>query len=185
MIHSFAVPAFRVKQDVVPGKTVTTWFEVVRPGRYPIYCDQYCGTMHSAMIGEVVAQSPEDYAGWLARSSTNSDAARHGQALFVRYGCSGCHVGNAAVRAPRLEGIFGKPVPVEGGKFLVADESYLRDSILLPTQHVAAGYAPLMPSYAGIVPEADLLDLIAYLQSLGTQMPPPAPPAADSPASPR
>ena len=106
--------------------------------------------------------------------STNSDAARHGQALFVRYGCSGCHVGNAAVRAPRLEGIFGKPVPVEGGKFLVADESYLRDSILLPTQHVAAGYAPLMPSYAGIVPEADLLDLIAYLQSLGTQTPPAA-----------
>jgi cytochrome c oxidase subunit 2 len=175
VIHSFAVPAFRVKQDVPPGKTVTTWFEAMQPGRYPIYCDQYCGTKHSAMIGEVVVQTPEDYTHWLSRSSSNSEAARRGQARFVRYGCSGCHVGNAAVRAPRLEGIFGRPVPVEGGKFLVADETYLRDSILLPTQHVAAGYAPVMPSYAGVVTEADLLDLVAYLQSLGTQTPPPPP----------
>lgn len=185
VIHSFSVPAFRVKQDVPPGKTVTAWFEAVQPGRYPIYCDQYCGTKHAAMIGEVVVQSPEDYAGWLSRSSTNSDAARRGQALFIRYGCSGCHVGNAAVRAPRLEGIFGRPVPVEGGKFLIADEAYLRDSMLLPTQHVAAGYAAVMPSYAGVASEADLLDLVAYLQSLGTQTPPPSPagPAAAAPGT--
>ena len=179
VIHSFSVPAFRVKQDVPPGKTVTAWFEAVQPGRYPIYCDQYCGTEHSAMIGDVVVQTPEEYTHWLSRSSSNSDAARRGQALFVRYGCSGCHVGNSAVRAPRLEGIFGRPVPVEGGKFLVADETYLRDSILLPTQHVAAGYAALMPSYTGIVPEGDLLDLVAYIQALGTQ----TPPSSSSPAS--
>lgn len=176
VIHSFSVPAFRVKQDVLPGKTVAAWFEATQPGSYPIYCDQYCGTQHAGMIGEVVVQEPEAYARWLARSATNSDAARRGQALFVRYGCSGCHVGNAAVRAPRLEGIFGRPVPIEGGKFIVADETYLRDSILLPTQHVSAGYAPVMPSYTGLVPEADLLDLVAYLQSLGTQTPPPPPP---------
>jgi cytochrome c oxidase subunit 2 len=132
------------------------------------------------MVGEVVVQTPEDYARWLSRSAAGSSAERRGQALFVRYGCSGCHAGNSAVRAPRLEGIFGRPVPVEGGKFLIADETYLRDSILLPTQHVAAGYAAVMPSYTGVVPEADLLDLVAYIQSLGTLTPPPSP----SPASP-
>ncbi|HWA11044.1 MAG TPA: cytochrome c oxidase subunit II [Opitutaceae bacterium] len=176
VIHSFAVPAFRLKQDAVPGRTVAAWFEATRPGRYPIYCDQYCGTQHAEMGGEVIVETPEDYAAWLAGGKEAAPAAR-GRALFIRYGCSGCHSGNSAVRAPRLEGLAGHPVPVEGGHLLIADESYLRDSILLPNQHVAAGYAPLMPSFQGVIPEGDLLDLIAYLQSLAGETPPANPPA--------
>ena len=175
VIHSFAVPAFRVKQDVVPGKTVTAWFEATKVGRYPIYCDQYCGTKHSEMGGQVIVQTPQDYAKWLAGGAANAaESPIRGRQLFIRYGCSGCHAGNSAVRAPRLEGLAGHPVPVENGKIIFADDKYLRDSILLPKQHIAAGYAALMPTFQGGIPEGDLIDLIAYLKLLGTQTPPPA-----------
>lgn len=177
VIHSFAVPAFRLKQDAVPGKTVGAWFEATRPGRYPIYCDQYCGTKHAEMGGEVIVQTPEDYAAWLAGGQNAGAPAIRGRELFIRYGCSGCHSGNSVVRAPRLEGLAGHSVPIEGGRITIADDQYLRDSILLPNQHVTAGYAAVMPSYQGVVPEGDLLDVIAYLESLGDQTPPlPNPP---------
>src|SRR6185312_16993149 len=175
VIHSFAVPAFRLKQDVVPGKTVTAWFEATKTGSYPIYCDQYCGTKHSEMGGYVIVQTPEAYAHWLAGGGASAaESAIRGRQLFIRYGCSGCHEGNSAVRAPRLEGLAGHSVPVENGKMVFADDKYLRDSILLPNQHVTAGYAAVMPSFQGVVPEGDLLDLISYLKELGTQKPPTA-----------
>lgn len=166
VIHSFAVPAFRLKQDAVPGRAVNAWFEATKVGRYPIYCDQYCGTKHSQMVGEVVVLTPGDFAAWLAQDGAAGSGILRGRDLFVRYGCAGCHVGNSSVRAPRLEGIAGHPVPIENGRIITADDQYLRDSILLPQQHVAAGYEPLMPSYAGVMPEGDLLDVIAYLKSL-------------------
>jgi cytochrome c oxidase subunit 2 len=171
VIHSFAVPAFRLKQDVVPGKTVVAWFEATQPGRFPIYCDQYCGTKHSEMNGEVVVQTPEDYAAWLAAGPGTGSSETRGRELFIRYGCSGCHAGSSIVRAPRLEGLAGHVVPIENGRMILADDQYLRDSILLPNQHVAAGYAAVMPSYQGVVPEGDLIDLISYLKSLGGQAP--------------
>jgi cytochrome c oxidase subunit 2 len=173
VIHSFAVPAFRMKQDVVPGKTVGAWFEATQPGRFPIFCDQYCGTKHSEMNGEVVVQTPEDYAAWLAGGTNAGQSETHGRELFIRYGCSGCHSGNSAVRAPRLEGLAGHPVPIENGRTILADDLYLRDSILKPNQHITAGYAAVMPSFQGVIPEGDLLDLIAYLKVLGGQTPPP------------
>ncbi|MDB6093228.1 MAG: cytochrome c oxidase subunit [Verrucomicrobia bacterium] len=171
VIHSFAVPAFRLKNDAVPGKRVDTWFEATKPGRYPIYCDQYCGTKHSEMNGFVVVETAERFAAWQARAGTGSDAATRGRALSVRYGCAGCHSGDTVVRAPRLEGIAGRPVPIENGQIVMADDAYLRDSILLPNQHVAAGYAAVMPSYACVVPEGDLLDLVAYIKSLAQEQP--------------
>ncbi len=171
VIHSFAVPAFRLKQDVVPGKTVVAWFEATRLGRYPVYCDQYCGTKHSAMNAEVVVQTPQDYAAWLASGPGTGSPEARGREMFIRYGCSGCHAGSSVVRAPRLEGVAGHLVPIENGRMILADDQYLRDSILLPNQHVAAGYAAAMPSYQGVVPEGDLLDLLAYLKSLGGQAP--------------
>jgi cytochrome c oxidase subunit II len=171
VIHSFAVPAFRVKQDVVPGKTVTTWFEATQTGSFPIYCDQFCGTLHAEMGGVVIVQTQEEYAGWLAGTPNTAEPAIRGRQLFIRYGCSGCHAGNSVVHAPRLEGLAGHPVPIEGGRSVIADDQYLRDSILLPNQHVAAGYAAVMPSYQGVVPEGDLLDLIAYLKSVAAQTP--------------
>jgi cytochrome c oxidase subunit 2 len=179
VIHSFAVPAFRLKQDVVPGRTVAAWFEATRLGSYPIFCDQYCGTKHAEMGGQVIVQTPEAYAAWLANGPNANETVIRGRDAFVRYGCSGCHVGSSSVRAPRLEGVAGHVVPIEGGRTIVADDAYLRDSILLPNQHIVAGYAAVMPSYQGVVREGDLLDLISYLKSLGTQSPP-----APSPSTP-
>ena len=179
VIHSFFVPAFRIKQDVVPGKTVATWFEATQPGRYHLFCTQYCGTKHAGMVGEVIAQTPENYATWLSEGAPASDVAKRGQRLFVRYGCSGCHASGSTTHAPPLEGIHGQLVPLEGGQFIRVDDAYLRDSILEPTKQIAAGYAPVMPSFKGIIPEGDLIELVAYLKTLAK---PPTPATTSMPA---
>jgi cytochrome c oxidase subunit 2 len=174
VIHSFFVPAFRVKQDVVPGKTINTWFEATQPGTYHLFCSQYCGTKHAGMVGEVIAQAPEDYAAWLASGNVNGEFADRGRRLFLRYGCSGCHAPGSTVHAPALEGLYGRRVPLEGGGFIEVDEAYLRDSILEPTKQVAAGYPNVMPAFKGVIPEGELLDLVTYLKSL-RQDPAPTP----------
>jgi cytochrome c oxidase subunit 2 len=182
VIHSFFVPAFRVKQDVVPGRTISAWFEATRAGTYRLFCTQYCGTEHSGMVGEVVAMAPEDYARWLAAGNAPLNVPGRGRQLFVRYGCSGCHAASSSVHAPRLEGVYGSLQPIENRQFIRADARYLRDSILLPSQHIVAGYQNLMPSFQGTIPENDLLDLIEYLKSLanpspaGAETPPALPP---------
>ena len=168
VIHSFYVPAFRLKQDVVPGKTVSLWFNAARAGRYEIYCSEFCGSQHAAMTGVLVADEPEHYAAWLAAGDAGpGGAAGRGRQLFTRYGCAGCHEPGSSVRAPLLDGIYGHPVPVAGGGFVTADEAFLRDSILRPGQVAVAGYQPVMPSFRGVMPEGDLLELIAYLKGLG------------------
>jgi cytochrome c oxidase subunit 2 len=128
------------------------------------------------MVGEVIAQTPEDYAAWLVEGNRDGTLAERGRRLFLRYGCSGCHSPGATVRAPALEGLFEKLVPLEGGGFVRADEAYVRDSILEPAKHIAAGYAPVMPSFKGVIPEGDLLELIAYVKSLANETPAPVPP---------
>jgi cytochrome c oxidase subunit 2 len=175
VIHSFFVPAFRFKQDAVPGKIVSAWFEPTRPGVYALLCAQFCGTKHSGMTGRIVVLTPEDYAAWLAKGEGGGDLAARGQRLFVRYGCSGCHAANSIVRAPPLEGLFGRDVPLADGTFVHADEQYLVDSMLEPAKQVAAGYAPVMPVFKGVIPEGDLLELVAYLKSLRAVEPRPAP----------
>lgn len=171
VIHSLYVPAFRLKQDVVPGKTVSAWFEATRVGSYHLFCSQYCGTKHAGMVGEVIVQSPEDYAAWLAAGPTGEGIADRGARLFLRYGCSGCHAASSAVPAPLLEGLYGKLIPLEDGQFARVDDAYLRDSILEPSKQIAAGYKPVMPSFKGIIPEGDLIELIAYLKSLADHNP--------------
>jgi len=174
VIHSVFVPAFRIKQDVVPGKIVTAWFEATRVGIYHLFCSQFCGTKHAGMTGEVIAQSPDDYAVWLAAGNIDVDQADRGRRLFVRYGCSGCHAPTSSVHAPPLEGLFGRLVPLEGGQFVRVDDAYLRDSILEPAKQVAAGYQPVMPSFKDVIPEGELIELITYLKRLGheTNSPP-------------
>jgi cytochrome c oxidase subunit 2 len=166
VIHSFFVPAFRLKQDVVPGKTVSLWFNATKAGRYALLCSEFCGSKHAEMIGVVIAEEPERYAAWLAGGGAGPGAGR-GRQLFTRYGCAGCHEPGSTVRAPLLAGLYGQPVPVAGGGLVQADEAYLRDSILLPNKVVVAGYAPVMPSFQGVIPEGDLIDLVAYLKSMG------------------
>lgn len=166
VIHSLFVPAFRVKQDVLPGRTVSAWFEATRPGRYRLYCTQYCGTKHAAMTGEVVALPAAEYADWLNRGNVDAEVVHRGRDAFVRYGCAGCHTAGSTVRAPSLTGLFNQRVPLADGGFVRADEVYLRDSILEPNKQVAAGFAPVMPSFKGVIGEGDLADLIAYLRTL-------------------
>lgn len=166
VIHSFFVPAFRVKRDVVPGRYESLWLQAEKVGEFPLLCTEFCGTDHSRMKGRVVVLEPADYSAWLTRQGTGDSLASQGADLFRELGCSGCHEGKGTVRAPPLAGLYGKPVPLQDGTMVVADEGYLRDSILRPRAQVAAGYAPAMPTYAGRVSEDQLIRLIAYIKSL-------------------
>jgi cytochrome c oxidase subunit 2 len=172
VIHSFYVPAFRIKQDVVPGRFTTEWFQPTRVGAYRFYCSEYCGLDHSKMAGTVYVLTPAAYQAWLARGGPRDTLAQTGETLFRELGCSGCHAGHAAVHAPPLEGLYEKLVPLNDGSFVRADDKYIRDSILLPASQVAAGYTPIMPTYEGRINESELLQLIAYIKSLGNQSPP-------------
>jgi len=171
VIHSFFLPAFRVKQDAVPGRYTTEWFKATQTGSFPLFCSEFCGTDHSRMIGRVVVMPPAEYQQWQAAGQPGDTLVQSGEKLFRELGCSGCHMGNSQIRAPRLEGLFGKPVPLENGQVVLADEKYIRDSILLPQSQVAAGYAPVMPTFQGHVTEEELLQLIAYIKSLGPNRP--------------
>jgi cytochrome c oxidase subunit 2 len=171
VIHDFDIPAFRIKHDVLPGRYETLWFTADKIGSYHLFCSQFCGTDHAAMGGQVVVMSAGDFQAWLATTGSGETLAAAGQALFVRYGCSGCHRaegrgGNGTVRAPSLNGLFGSPVPLADGTVVVADDRYIRDAILTPKAQVVASYAPLMPAFAGVVGEAELVKLIAYIESL-------------------
>ena len=167
VIHSFFVPAFRVKQDVLPGRYTVLWFIATRAGDFQIFCAEYCGVDHARMFGHVIALDPPQFQRWLDAQGATSPMATHGEALFRELGCSGCHGANAGVRAPPLEGLYGRAVALADGTRVIADDRYLRDSILLPAHEVVAGYAPIMPSFAGQVDEAGILDLIAYIRRLG------------------
>ena len=175
VIHSFFVPAFRIKQDVVPGRFVTEWFQPTRIGEYHFYCSEYCGADHSKMRGTVFVMSAMEYENWLVQGNVHNTLARSGENLFRQLGCSGCHVNSKAVHAPPLEGLYQKLVPLSDKTFVRADDKYLRDSILLPNSQIVAGYQPLMPTYEGRISEDELLQLIAYLKSMGNETPPPNP----------
>ena len=166
VIHSFYVPALRVKQDVVPGRYVTLSFTPNRSGEYPIYCAQYCGTAHAAMLGVLVVMTPADYARWLAEGSPLDSLAAEGRALFAEKGCAGCHAPGAAVHAPSLEGLYGKQIPLADGRFVTADAQYIHDCILLPHQNVPAGYEPIMPSFQCQLRETQVIALVEYIKSL-------------------
>jgi cytochrome c oxidase subunit 2 len=169
VIHSFFVPAFRIKQDVLPGRYTSLWFRARESGEFHLFCAEYCGTDHAHMGGRIVVMEPAEYARWLNAGEVSLSMAQRGEALFRQLGCSGCHGANAAVHAPKLEGLFGKPVPLASGGVTIADERYIRDSILDPAKEVAAGYAPIMPSFAGQVSDEQILDLIAYIESVSAQ----------------
>ena len=165
VIHSFFVPAFRIKQDVLPGRYTRLWFTATQLGEFPLFCSEYCGSEHSQMIGRVVVMTPADYGRWLASGAAQPSMAQYGFALFRQLGCSGCHDARSTIHAPLLEGVYGRTTHLQDGRSIVADANYMRDSILVPDKDVVAGFAPVMPSYAGQVSEEDLQALIAYLQS--------------------
>jgi cytochrome c oxidase subunit 2 len=175
VIHDFFIPAFRVKQDVVPGRYTSEWFKPTRTGEYHIFCSQYCGTNHSKMIGRVVVMQPLDYEKWLKAGQPADSVALLGQRLFRDRGCSGCHAVDSKFHAPLLEGLYGRPVPLADRTIVTADDQYLRDSILQPSKQIAAGYENIMPSYAGQNSEEEVKQLLAYLKSIADHAPPTRP----------
>jgi len=167
VVHSFFVPAFRTKQDVVPGRYTNTWFHPVKVGKYHLFCSQYCGTKHSAMIGWVYVMEPPDYQAWLGGGSAGGSLAERGDKLFHDLACANCHHPDGHGRGPSLEGLYGKTVELEGGAKVTADDDYIRESILSPQAKIVKGYQPIMPTFQGLVTEDQLPQLIEYVKSTG------------------
>ncbi len=165
VIHSFYVPDFRTKQDVVPGRYSTTWFKPTRTGKFHLFCAEYCGTKHSGMIGWVYVMEPQDYQKWLSGGGTGS-LAEEGGKLFESLACVNCHKADGSGRCPSLVGLYGRNVQLAGGGTVRADESYIRESILQPAAKIVAGYQPLMPTFQGLVTEEGVVQLIEYIKSL-------------------
>jgi cytochrome c oxidase subunit II len=174
VIHSLFIPAFRTKADVLPGRSNMNWFEATRPGRYRLFCTQYCGTGHSSMVGEVIVLEPAEFERWLAETTSGGNLASQGLKLFKHYGCNGCHRDDAQARAPSLVNLYGSVVRLADESAVPADGDYLRESILRPAARIVAGWAPIMPVFEGVIPEEELNSLIAYIASLsgeGVQRP--------------
>lgn len=168
VIHDYAIPAFRVRTDVVPGKLTTLWFNATKPGTYHLFCAEYCGTNHSGMIGEVIVMEPDDYLAWLSGGAAGPAVppAQAGEQLFAENACITCHTGQPNAIGPNLAGIFGSERALADGRTVLADDNYLRESIMVPTAKVHAGYQPIMPPFQGRVTEEQLMQLIAYVKSL-------------------
>ncbi len=172
VIHSFFVPAFRMKKDAVPGRYNVAWFQATRSGRYHVFCAEYCGTQHSRMIGSIVVMEPADFQTWLQGGPAPTSPVEAGKKLFSELNCATCHRPDSQGRGPVLDGLAGGTVRLVGGATTTADEDYLRESILVPAAKVVDGYQPIMPTYQGQVSEEAVLQLLAYIQSLkGAQAP--------------
>jgi cytochrome c oxidase subunit 2 len=167
VIHSFFVPAFRTKQDVVPGKYSTTWFQPTKVGKYHLFCAEYCGTRHSGMIGWVYVMEPRDYANWMRGGESTGSLAEDGAKLFQDLACVNCHKADNSGRCPSLVGVYGSTVKLTNGATVKADEAYIRESILQPNAKIVSGYAPVMPTFQGLVTEEGVLQLVEYIKSLG------------------
>ena len=169
VIHSFFVPAFRVKQDVLPGRDTEIWFKATKTGVFPLLCAEYCGTNHSMMRGRIVVMRQDEYAQWLAKQPEGDDLAQQGAKLFVAEGCSGCHAEASSVHAPKLAGLYGRTIQLSDGRQVKADEAYIRDLILQPKRDIVAGYKPIMPSFAGLLDDGEIQSLTTYIRSLGQE----------------
>lgn len=165
VIHDFGVPAFRIKKDVVPGMYSTEWFTATKTGEFHLFCDQYCGTGHSHMVGTIVVMKPDDYTHWLTSQMNVEPLSERGERLFAQLGCNTCHAEGAKTAAPPLQGLFGSEVRLQNGQTVKADDEFLRNAILGPQG--VAGYPTLMPTFQGQVNEEEVLALIAYIKSLG------------------
>jgi cytochrome c oxidase subunit 2 len=168
VFHSFSIPAFRVKREAIPGRYNTVWFEATTPGTYHLFCTQYCGTNHSAMIGDIVVQTPEEYKAWLDSSTSGNSLAQDGERLFTSLSCAACHNARPDARGPSLAGVYGSKLTLSTGQTVTADEAYLRQAILNPSQNITQGYSPIMPTYQGQVSEEGLIDLVEYIKNLDT-----------------
>jgi cytochrome c oxidase subunit II len=183
VIHDFFVPAFRIKADVIPGRYVNIWFHPTRPGRYHLFCAEYCGTRHSGMTGEVIVMEPSEFQAWMSGGAPEGSLASAGAKLFADLACNTCHRPDAQGRGPVLDGLFGRMQTLQSGETVTVDEGYVRESILNPSAKVVAGFQPIMPTFQGLVSEEQLLALVEYVKSLAAQpQQPTARPVTNGPA---
>jgi len=169
VIHDFYIPAFRVKKDVLPGRYTSLWFQATKTGTYHIFCGQYCGANHAEMVGWVYVMEPSEYAAWLSGGSTHESMAQAGERLFTQLGCTTCHVADNTGRGPSLVGLYGKPEKLRSGETRIVDEALIRQAIVFPNSVILPNYPPVMPTFQGQINEEQVLQLIAYVKSLGTQ----------------
>jgi cytochrome c oxidase subunit 2 len=165
VIHSFFVPAFRLHMDVLPGRYTSVWFQATRPGDYHLFCSQYCGTNHAGMVGTVHVMEPLEYQNWLHYHAEGS-LALQGRKTFLKYRCVSCHSADEHARAPVLEDLYGTRVALTNGQTVVADEDYIRRSILYPGSQIVAGWQDIMPTFRGQVSEEEIVELIAFIKGL-------------------
>src|SRR5207245_697193 len=167
VLHSFFIPAFRTKADVVPGRYTYLWFNATKPGKYHLFCAEYCGLNHSGMGGWVYVMTPDDYEKWLSGNVSGLTPVEEGKDLFTnKLGCASCHAGGPQQRGAKLENVFNSDVKLVGGSTVKADENYIRNSILNPASQIVEGYQPIMPTFKGQVTEEQLNGLVAYVKSL-------------------
>lgn len=169
VLHSFYVPAFRVKMDVVPGRYTTAWFEANQAGNFQIFCTEYCGTKHSGMLAQVVVHEAGGFEKWLedAGNLSNKPPVELGQELYTSRGCQQCHsVDGARGIGPTFKGIFGTQEVMVGGAKVTVDENYIRESINEPQAKVVNTYAPVMPTFKGKLKDVEINGLIEYIKSL-------------------
>jgi len=166
VIHDLYFPAFRVKTDVIPGRYMSLWFNATKAGEYHMFCAEYCGTKHSGMIGRVIVMEPAAYQAWLGGGAGEMSMSAQGQKAYQDLACHTCHMEDSGGRGPSLRGLFGSQVKLADGSMVVADEAYLRESILNPQAKLVAGYQPLMPTFQGLVSEEALMGLIEYIKTL-------------------
>jgi len=165
VLHSMYFPAFRVKADAIPGRYSTVWFNATKVGEYHLFCAEYCGTRHSGMVGRVVVMEPAAYQSWLSGTLGTTSLSQRGEQLFNDLACNTCHRTDGSGRGPSLVAKFGKQERLESGTITV-DESYVRESILMPQAKLVLGYKPLMPTFQGLVSEENVLALVEYVKSL-------------------
>ena len=167
VLHDFFIPAFRVKNDVIPGRYTTLWFEATQLGEFHLFCAEYCGTQHSGMIGKVIVMDPTDYHDWLMGASASGETmVEAGQRQFQELGCETCHKSTSSGRGPSLIGVYDKPVQLKNGQEVTVDVDYIRESILQPRAKIVEGYEPIMPIFEGQISEQSLLQIVTYIKSL-------------------
>jgi len=180
VLHDLYIPAFRVKADAIPGRYSAIWFTATKTGEYHLFCAEYCGTRHSGMIGTVYVMEPNDYQEWLAGGGTGGSLQARGERLFQELACNTCHQSDGRGRGPSLQGIFGSQITLANGQTVIADDSYIRESILTPQMKLMAGYQPLMPTFQGLINEEGLASLLEHIKSLS---PPRSEQASAAPAA--
>ncbi len=169
VIHDFFVPAFRMKQDVLPNRYMTIWFKATKAGKYHLFCAEYCGTKHSGMIGWVYAMNAHDYQLWLQQGAGEGSLASTGEKLFHQFGCANCHRYSGHGPGPDLHGLYGQPVLLEGGRRVIADATYIRECIMGTKPGRVFGFTGIMPNFQGQLSEDEILALVSYIKSMGPE----------------